>query len=413
MATTENRCRFCGTRLAHAFANLGASPLANSYLKEEDLNRMEPFFPLHVFVCEACRLVQLPECQSPEEIFSDYAYFSSYSDSWLDHARNYTAMMIERFGFDAGSLVMEIASNDGYLLQYFKERSVPVLGIEPAKNVAEAALEKEIPTLSEFFGVETAEMLVAEKKTADLLIGNNVLAHVPDLNDFIKGMKRVLNPAGIITMEFPHLMRLMAENQFDTIYHEHFSYFSFTTVNSIFAEHGLTLFDVEEIPTHGGSLRIYACHRENAQQKIGDRVDALLRKEASAGFDTLAHHLSFEPKIRAIKRDILEFLIQSKREGKSVVGYGAPAKGNTLLNYCGIRTDFIDYTVDRSPHKQNHYLPGTRIPIHHPDKIKETRPDFLVILPWNLKEEIMGQMAHIRSWGGQFVTFIPGIQIHP
>lgn len=413
MATTENRCRFCGTRLAYAFANLGASPLANSYLKEEDLNRMEPFFPLHVYVCENCRLVQLPECQSPEEIFSDYAYFSSYSDSWLAHARNYTAMMIERFGFDADSLVMEIASNDGYLLQYFKERSVPVLGIEPARNVAEAALEKKIPTLSRFFGVETAEMLVADKKTADLLIGNNVLAHVPDLNDFIRGMKRVLNPTGIITMEFPHLMRLMAENQFDTIYHEHFSYFSFTTVNRIFAEHGLTLFDVEEIPTHGGSLRIYACHRENAQQKTGDRVTTLLHKEASAGFDKLEHHLSFEPKIRAIKRDILDFLIQARRQGKSVAGYGAPAKGNTLLNYCGIRTDFIDYTVDRSPHKQDHYLPGTRIPIHHPDKINETQPDFLVILPWNLKEEIMGQMAHIRSWGGQFVTLIPSVRIHP
>lgn len=413
MATMENRCRFCGTRLEHAFANLGGSPLANSYLKEEDLNRMEPFFPLHVYVCEACRLVQLPECQSPEEIFSDYAYFSSYSDSWLDHAKHYTEMMIERFGFDADSLVVEIASNDGYLLQYFKQKSVPVLGIEPAKNVAEAALKKEIPTISRFFGVETAGMLVADQKTADLLIGNNVLAHVPDLNDFIRGMKRVLNPTGIITMEFPHLMCLMAENQFDTIYHEHFSYFSFITVNRIFSEHGLTIFDVEEIPTHGGSLRIYACHRENAQQQVGDRVATLLRKESSAGFDTLAHHLSFDSKIRAMKRDILDFLIQAKRQGRTIVGYGAPAKGNTLLNYCGIRTDFIDYTVDRSPHKQDHYLPGTRIPIHHPDKIKETRPDYLVILPWNLKEEIMEQMAHIRSWGGQFVTLIPSVQIHP
>lgn len=413
ITTTEIRCRFCDARLIYSFANLGSSPLANSYLQKEQLNQMEPFYPLHVYVCEECHLVQLPEFESPEYIFTDYAYFSSYSDSWLEHAKDYTDLMIERFGFDSKSHVVEIASNDGYLLQYFKEKSIPVLGIEPAKNVAEAALKKGIPTISRFFGVESAKMLVSENRTADLLIGNNVLAHVPNLNDFIKGMKIVLKPTGIITMEFPHLMRLMEENQFDTIYHEHFSYFSFTTVNRIFSKHGLKIFDVDEIPTHGGSLRIYACQQEDSLNSIEHRVGELLRKEDSSGFNTLDHYLSFDFKIKAIKWDILDFLIKAKRQGKTIVSYGAPAKGNTLLNFCGIRTDFIDYTVDRSPHKQNHFLPGTRIPIHQTDKIIETKPDYLIILPWNIKDEIMEQMSHIRSWGGQFVTFIPKTQIYP
>jgi SAM-dependent methyltransferase len=411
MTRKINTCRFCATPLTHTFADLGGSPLANSYLKKEQLQQMEPFFPLHVYVCEACKLVQLSEFESPENIFGDYAYFSSYSDLWLDHAKAYTASMIQRFGFDADSHVVELASNDGYLLQYFMEKGIPVLGIEPARNVAEAAKAKGIPTISRFFGVETANHLKAEGKVADLLIGNNVLAHVPDLNDFVSGMKILLKPAGIITMEFPHLMRLMEENQFDTIYHEHFSYFSFITVNKVFAEHGLTIFDVEELPTHGGSLRIYARHAEDATQSIGPRVNNLLNREKDFGFDQLPHYQSFDGRIKAIKREILRFLIDAKNEGKTIVGYGAPAKGNTLLNYCGVRTDFIDYTVDRSPHKQDLLLPGTHIPIYHPDKIKETRPDYLIILPWNLKDEIMEQMKHIRDWGGKFVVFIPTTQV--
>ncbi len=413
MVNAKNSCRFCSSKLNHTFADLGVSPLANSYLKEEQLSGMEPFFPLHVYVCEKCHLVQLPEFQSPETIFDDYAYFSSYSDSWLKHAKDYTDLMVQRFGFDTRSAIVEIASNDGYLLQYFKEKAIPVLGIEPAKNVAEAAQKKGIPTISRYFGVDTATVLAAEKKHADLLIGNNVLAHVPNLNDFVKGMKIILKPDGIITMEFPHLMRLMEENQFDTIYHEHFSYFSFMTVKKIFAEHGLTVFDVEELSTHGGSLRIYARHHEDQSKPVGQRVKDLLNKEAAAGFNTLAHHLSFNPKVIAIKQDILDFMIQAKKAGKSIAGYGAPAKGNTLLNYCGIRTDFIDYTVDRSPHKQALFLPGTHIPIYHPDKIVETKPDYLMILPWNLKDEIMAQMACIRDWGGKFVTFIPTTTIYP
>jgi len=404
-------CRFCGTQLNHTFTDLGSSPLANSYLKPEQLKQMEPIYPLHVYVCDNCKLVQLPQFETPENIFGDYAYFSSYSDSWLEHAKTYTESMTARFGFGSASHVVELASNDGYLLQYFVEKAIPVLGIEPARNVAEAAIEKGIPTISQFFGVATANQLAAEGKHADLLIGNNVLAHVPDLNDFVSGMKILLNPDGIITMEFPHLMRLMAENQFDTIYHEHFSYFSFITVNRVFADHGLTIFDVEELSTHGGSLRIFARHTENTAQAIGSRVHDLLSREKADGFDQLSHYLSFDVKVKTTKRQILSFLINAKNESKSIAGYGAPAKGNTLLNYCGIRTDFIDYTVDRSPHKQNLFLPGTRIPIYHPDKIKETRPDYLVILPWNLKAEIMNQMEHIRSWGGKFVVFIPKIQV--
>jgi SAM-dependent methyltransferase len=411
MSTTLN-CRFCSHPLTYTFADLGVSPLANSYLTAEQLQGMEPFYPLRAYVCEECKLVQLPEFQSPENIFGDYAYFSSYSDSWLKHARDYTDMMIRRFGFNADSAVVEIASNDGYLLQYFQQNGVPVLGIEPARNVAEAALEKGIPTISKFFGVNTAKELATDGKCADLLIGNNVLAHVPDLNDFVKGMKILLKPDGVITMEFPHLMRLMDENQFDTIYHEHFSYFSFTTVRRVFAEHGLILFDVEEIPTHGGSLRIYGRHAEDMSKPTGPRVEALLDKERTAGFETLEHHLSFDPKIRTIKQDILAFMIDAKKSGKSIAGYGGPAKGNTLLNYCSIRTDFIDYTVDRSPHKQDLYLPGTHIPIYHPDRIRETRPDYLIILPWNLKDEIMDQMSHIREWGGKFVVFIPTTEIY-
>jgi len=405
-------CRFCGSSLEHTFVDLGASPLANSYLNNQQLLQMEPFYPLHVQVCANCYLVQLPLWQSPSEIFSDYAYFSSYSESWLNHASSYVRMMIERFGFDSKSRVVEIASNDGYLLQYFRERNVPILGIEPAQNVAKAAEAAGIPTLVVFFGTGLARKLAAEGKRADLLIGNNVLAHVPDLNDFIRGMKIILETNGIITMEFPHLMRLMDETQFDTIYHEHYSYFSFTTVEKIFLSHGLTIFDVEELSTHGGSLRIYARHTEDGSRPVEGRVAGLISREKGSGFTSMDHYLSFAERVRETKRNVLAFLIDAKRQGKTVVGYGAPAKGNTLLNYCGIRSDFIDYTVDRSPHKQDHYLPGVHIPIYGPERISETRPDYLLILPWNLKEEIMGQMSHIREWGGKFVVFVPEVKVH-
>lgn len=405
------QCRFCDTALTHSFVDLGTSPLANSYLNKEDLNKMEPFYPLHVYVCSKCFLVQLPESQSPEAIFEEYAYFSSYSDTWLKHARDYTEMMIQRFGFDSKSYVIELASNDGYLLQYFKQKGVPVLGIEPAKNVAKVAQEAGIPTLINFFGQELAKELVAEGKKADLIVGNNVLAHVPRLNNFVQGMKTVLNPQGVITMEFPHLMRLIEENQFDTIYHEHFSYFSFSTVANVFAQQGLCVFDVEELPTHGGSLRIYARHENDVTKPVDSKVGDLKKREEGKGYKDLALYQLFGEKVKGTKRNILEFLIRAKKDGKLIVGYGAPAKGNTLLNYCGIRTDFIDYTVDRSPHKQGHYLPGTHIPIFHPDKIRETKPDYLVILPWNLKEEIMKQMAHIREWGGKFVVLIPKVEV--
>lgn len=411
MSMLQGHCRFCNTPIRHTFVDLGMSPLANSYLKAERLLRMEPFYPLHTYVCEKCYLVQLPEFESPEHIFSDYAYFSSYSDSWLRHAKEYTQLMVDRFAFDSGSLIIEIASNDGYLLQYFKEKGVPVLGIEPAVNVAAVAQDKGVPTISKFFGTATASELAAEGKLADLLLGNNVLAHVPDLNDFVKGMKIILKSNGIITMEFPHLMQLMEHNQFDTIYHEHFSYFSFITVREVFASHGLKMFDVDELPTHGGSLRIYACHAEDGSRPVEQRVQALVEREMASGFTRIEHYLSFGEKVKQTKRNILDFMIREKRSGKTFAAYGAPAKGNTLLNYCGIRTDFIDYTVDRSPHKQKHFLPGVHIPIYGPEKIRETRPDYLVILPWNLKDEIVGQMVHIREWGGKFVVFIPEVQV--
>jgi SAM-dependent methyltransferase len=405
----ELGCRFCGHPLRHSFVDLGMSPLANSYVEPEALQRMEPFFPLHVWVCEHCLLVQLPETESPEAIFSDYAYFSSYSTSWLRHAESYVAAMVERFGFDRESQIVEIASNDGYLLQYFQRRGIPVLGVEPAGNVAQAAQERGIRTLVKFFNTKTATELVDEGLAADLLLGNNVLAHVPGLNDFVEGLKIALKPGGVVTMEFPHLMRLMAENQFDTIYHEHFSYFSFRTVLDVFRVRGLTLFDVEELPTHGGSIRIYARHTEDESKPVEPRVTELLDRERAAGFDDLDHYLIFGEQVKETKRKLLSFLVRLKNEGKSIAGYGAPAKGNTLLNYCGVGTDFIDYTVDRSPHKQGRYLPGTRIPIYAPEHISKTRPDYVLILPWNLKEEIIEQMTDLKSWGGQFLVAIPEV----
>jgi SAM-dependent methyltransferase len=405
-------CRFCQATLEETFCDLGMSPLSNAFLTTKQLQQMEPFYPLHAYVCGTCFLVQLQEFESPQHIFAeDYAYFSSYAQTWLDHARVYVEYMRKRFGFGASSQVVEIASNDGYLLQYFKAAGVPVLGIEPAENVAKVARAAGIPTVSRFFGSAFAEELRAEGKQADLLLGNNVLAHVPALNDFVKGMKILLKPDGVITMEFPHLLRLMQENQFDTIYHEHFSYFSFITVERLFAEHGLRLFDVEELPTHGGSLRIFAAHRENAAIPVSERTTQLRDRELAYGMGGLAAYRGFAEQVKQTKRALLEFLIAAKSEGKTVVGYGAPAKGNTLLNYCGVRTDFIDYTVDRSPHKQGRFLPGTHIPVCSPDRIRETRPDYVLILPWNLKDEVMEQMRDIRDWGGKFVIPIPRVQV--
>ncbi len=406
-----NTCRFCGHHLHHTFADLGVSPLANSYVPRERAQQAEAHYPLCAYVCDECLLVQLPVYESAEQIFSDYTYFSSYSDSWLDHCRRYAEMMIERFGFGRSNRVIEIASNDGYLLQYFKKRGIPVLGIEPAANVAEVAQNKGIETVVTFFGSHAAKDMSARNIQADLLIGNNVLAHVPGINDFVKGLKMILKPQGIITMEFPHLMKLIEENQFDTIYHEHFSYFSMFAVKKIFEAHGLDIFDVDEIPTHGGSLRIYARHLEGDDPDDQNRVHELIAKEKQAGLHQLESYSSFHQKILESKRSILSFMIQAKQEGKSLVGYGAPAKGNTLLNYCGIGADFIDYTVDRNPHKQGCFLPGSRIPIYPPERVKETTPDYLIILPWNLREEIMSQMSHVRQWGGKFVTLIPEVDV--
>jgi SAM-dependent methyltransferase len=405
------KCRACNAELKHTFVDLGVSPLSNSYLTAADLQAMEPHYPLKVLLCSQCWLAQLAVVTKPHDIFSDYAYFSSFSESCLRHAEDYVEKMLQRFGFDATHNIVEIASNDGYLLQYFAKRGIPVLGIEPAANIAKAAVEKGIPTLVKFFGTETAKEMVAEGKAADLLLGNNVLAHVPDLNDFISGMKIALKPSGIITMEFPHLMRLMWENQFDTIYHEHFSYFSFLSVEQAFARHGITLFNVEELPTHGGSLRIYGCHKEDGTHPVTENVTELRERELHDGFDRLETYQGFAQQVENTKWGILEFLIQAKREGKTIVGYGAPAKGNTLLNYCGVRGDFLDYTVDCSPHKQGCFLPGTHIPIFAPEKIRETKPDYVLILPWNLKDEIVIQMEHIREWGGRFVVPIPKVEV--
>ncbi len=410
-ANSKSTCRFCSAPLEHLFADLGMTPLANSYLKPEHLKKMEPFYPLQAYVCGKCFLVQLEEFESPEHIFGDYAYFSSYSDFFLEHAKAYVHAMIERFMYNSDSFVVELASNDGYLLKNFIERKIPVLGIEPAANVAEVAQKAGIPSLVRFFGKQLASELVRDNKYADLIIGNNVLAHVPDLNDFVGGMKLLLKPGGVITMEFPHLMRLVDNNQFDTIYHEHFSYFSFITVAAVFEHHGLRIFDIDEIMTHGGSLRIYAKHIDDPQNTETKKVRELRQREETAGYTGLELYFKFGEKIKRTKRNILEFLTKVKKDGGSIVAYGAPAKGNTLLNYCGIRTDFIEYTVDRSPHKQGSYLPGTRIPVRHPDAIAATKPDFIFLLAWNLKDEIMKQLEYIREWGGKFVIPIPEVKV--
>jgi hypothetical protein len=406
-------CRFCGTPLRHTMVDLGMSPLCESFVPAEKVNAMEAFYPLRAWVCERCFLVQLEEYVSGEEIFTDYAYFSSFSDSWLDHCRRYVDQMITELGLTGASSVVEVASNDGYLLQYFVQRGIPALGIEPAANVAKVAEAKGVRTLVKFFGRETARELVAAGHRPDLILGNNVLAQVPDLNDFVGGLKILLAPRGTITIEFPHLHQTVAGNQFDQIYHEHFSYFSLYAAERIFAAHGLTLFDVEELPTHGGSLRIYGRHAEDQARPLTARLLALRAREAAAGVDTLSYYADFEERVRETKRKLLEFLIGAKRAGKRVVGYGAPGKGNTLLNYCGIRTDFLDFTVDRNHHKHGKFTPGTHIPILHPDRLRDARPDYVLILPWNLKTEIMSQLAFIREWGGRFVVPIPEVTVSP
>ncbi len=406
-------CRFCKSELRHTFVDLGMSPLCESYLRLEQLNQMECFYPLHVFVCEKCFLVQLEEFVSPDSIFTEYAYFSSYSNSWLEHCRHYTDQMLERFRLSRKSLVVELASNDGYLLQYFVQKNVPVLGIEPAANVAKVAEEKNVPTVVKFFGKQVAAELAAEGKQADLLVGNNVLAQVPDLGDFVAGMKLLLKPRGVLTLEFPHLLKLMEENQFDTIYHEHFSYFSFLTAKEILGAYGLVLFDVEELPTHGGSLRIFGRHSDDDSKPVTSRVTELSAREEAIGLKRLESYSSFAEKVKKTKRQLLECLIGAKQARKSIAGYGAPGKGNTLLNYCGVGTDFIDYTVDRNPFKHGRFTPGTHIPIYAPERIFQTRPDYVLILPWNLKNEIMQQMARIREWGGKFIVPIPEATICP
>jgi SAM-dependent methyltransferase len=402
-------CMCCGAALTHTFVDLGMSPLCESYVPAEALNRMEPFYPLHTYVCDECFLVQLDEYVSPEDIFGEYAYFSSYADSWVEHMQGYADAITSRLGLGQHSFVVEVASNDGYLLQHFVKKGIPVLGIEPAANVAKVAIERGIPTLVKFFGEETARELMTSGRQPDLICGANVLAQVPQPNDFVRGLQILLKPGGVVTIEFPHLMRLMAENQFDTIYHEHFSYFSFLSAERIFADQGLTLFDVEELKTHGGSLRIYARHSDDDAKPVTARARELRQREIDAGLLRLATYAGFAEQVKETKRKLLEFLIEAKRAGKTIVGYGAPGKGNTLLNYCGIGTDFLDFTVDRSSYKQGKFLPGTHIPILHPDRIREARPDYVLILPWNLKDEIVQQLAYVREWGGKLVVPIPEV----
>ena len=400
----SSKCRFCSNDLIYTVVDLGMSPLCESYIMPEQVNDMEKFYPLHAFICHHCWLMQLEEFVSPNEIFSDYAYFSSYSESWVEHARKYTELMIDRFDINLSNLVVEIASNDGYLLQWFLQKGIPVLGVEPAANVAEVARGKGIRTETQFLGKNIAKKMVEKYGKADLLIGNNVLAHVPNINDFVEGLKEMLGTDGVITMEFPHLQRLIEGNQFDTIYHEHFSYLSLVAVNRIFAFHGITIFDVEEIPTHGGSLRIYGRHSHNNKLKITNRVIDLIQREQGLGFENLSYYANFQEQVKETKRKLLHFLIEAKRDGKTIVGYGAPGKGNTLINYCGIRTDFLDFTVDKSPYKQNNFLPGSHIPILYPKAIKQTKPDYVLILPWNLKDEIINEHKYIKDWGGRFVV---------
>ncbi|MEO9021716.1 MAG: class I SAM-dependent methyltransferase [Ginsengibacter sp.] len=405
------KCRFCKTELKDVFIDLVNAPASNSFLTFENLNEPETFYPLKVFTCHKCFLVQIEEYKKSGDIFNnDYVYFSSFSKSWLDHSREYTDMMVNRFGYNENSMVIEIASNDGYLLQYFKERNIPVLGVEPAKNTAEVARQKGIESINEFFGTKLAKEMLAKKIQPDLLLGNNVLAHVPDIVDFVAGMKIILKENGVITMEFPHLMQLVDNNQFDTIYHEHFSYFSFYTVKQIFESQGLELFDVDEIPTHGGSIRIYAKHK-NDSRSICPNVNALLAKEKQRGMTDSAYYSNFNEKALKVKLDLLNFLIRQKELNNTVAAYGAAAKGNTMLNYCGVKNDLIKYVVDANPHKQNKFLPASHIPVVNEDFLKNDKPDYVIIFPWNLKEEISEQLSYIKNWDAKFVTAIPGLKI--
>jgi SAM-dependent methyltransferase len=405
-------CRFCGSSKLSTFLDLGMSPLCQTAPSKDDLARGEVYYPLHVYVCERCFLVQLDVFESPENIFGHYLYFSSYSDSWLKHCEDYCEKMTKRLALNEQSFVVEVASNDGYLLQYFMKRGVPILGVEPAKNVAKVASEKGIPTVAEFFGTKLAKELAVQRGGADLVLGNNVLAQVPDLNDFVEGLKTLLKPRGVLTLEFPHLLRLMEGNEFDTIYHEHFSYFSFHTTMRILEAHGLRVFDVEELGTHGGSIRVYACRVEDPSYKVQANVERVIEDEKRAGLDSVTGYQAFASQVRQTKFALMDFLLKAAQEGKSVAGYGAPGKSATLLHYCGIGKDLIQYTVDRSPHKQGRFLPGSRIPIYHPDRIRETKPDFVIILPWNLKDEIIKQLEFIREWGGRFVVPIPKVAIY-
>jgi SAM-dependent methyltransferase len=411
LQSATRSCRFCGASLARTLIDLGMSPLCETYPAASQLNSGEMYYPLHVYICENCWLAQLDEYESVENIFSDYAYFASYSDSWLKHCDKYCGEMQARFGLSGESFVAEVASNDGYLLQYFVRRGVPVLGIEPAANVAKAAVEKGVPTLVRFFGTTLANELAAGGRTADLVIGNNVLAQVPDLNDFVEGLKILIKPDGVLTLEFPHLLRLIELNEFDTIYHEHFSYFSLISTTRIMEAHGLRVFDVEELKSHGGSLRIFACRAESGKHALAPNVQKVLTEEVNASLDRIEGYESFARQVKETKLALLDFLVSAAQQGKKVAGYGAPGKSATLLHYCGIGKDLIEYTVDRSLYKQGRYLPGSRIPIFHPDRIRGTKPDYVVILPWNLKDEIISQLEFIREWGGRFVVPIPKVTV--
>ena len=406
-----HRCRFCGSARTQSVVDLGMSPISNAFIDPARADEAERFYPLHAFVCRECWLVQLAAFETPTQLFGDYRYFSSYSRSWLLHAENYVEAVSKRFHLGAGSRVVEVASNDGYLLQYFVRRGIPALGIEPAENVAAVARASGVRTMAQFFGADTAASLQAAGETADLIVANNVLAHVPDLNDFVRGFKTLLAPNGVLTVEFPHLARLIEENQYDTIYHEHFSYFSLMVVDRLFRQHGMRLFDVQELPTHGGSLRVFACHAEATSHELTPAVAEVMAGERKAGLADMEIYRGFGRRVIDSKCEILEFCLNARREGKRIAGYGAPAKGNTLLNYCGIGPELLEYTVDRSPHKQGLLLPGSRVPIHAPERILETRPDYVLILPWNAREEIMSQMSAVRDWGGKFVVPIPRVRI--
>jgi C-methyltransferase C-terminal domain/Putative zinc binding domain/Methyltransferase domain len=411
-AANRPACRFCGAALARSVIDLGMSPLCESFLAADELDRMEPFYPLNVRICDECLLVQLPEYVAPEAIFTEYAYFSSYSDSFVQHAADYVDQVVERLGLDEESVVVELASNDGYLLQHFVERNIPVLGVEPARNVAAAAVERGVPTRVAFFSEETANELVREGKTADLIIANNVLSQAPHLNDFVTGMKTLLSPQGTATVEFPHLMQLIEANLFDTIYHEHFTYFSLSTAERVFAAHGLTVVELDEISTHGGSLRLYLEHSERGRAP-SDTVESFREREEQAGLGSFETYRAFRDRIEETKRVVLDFLISATRDGKAVAGYGAPGKANTLLNYCGIRADLLEYTVDRNPYKHGRFTPGTHIPIFPPERLAETQPDFIWILPWNLQGEIAEQLFYARGWGARFFVAVPELTVLP